>query len=127
MASPSGQLYIQDAFLLALASYYEPDPELRSRMVLVYSKDQEARWGRMDVGSRSVVHMRNFTHFATLPYESVASQPGDHIFVTVHSNRSGWTDLQEDWTDEAFAAAHANVRLVGSAFGGDVVLVRFLP
>ena len=103
---------------LAFASYYEPDQDLRSRMVLVYSKDQELRW--LDTLSMSLteIHMRNFTPFEIEPYESVENKPGESIFVVSH-------EPEWEWLDDSFTDAHARVRRVGSAFGVDVVSVRF--
>jgi len=50
-------------------------------------------------------------------YETLRSQPGEHVFVLFHS---GW-----DWTDQAFAQDGARVRTLGQAMGGDGVAVRF--
>jgi hypothetical protein len=120
LASPDKQLYIQHLGLFEFASCYEPDPDLRSRMTLVYSKDQEIHWGHMDMASLIALHMRNFTSFHIVPYESLTTQPGDRIFVN-------YRGLYWSWTDQAFAAAHAKVTLIGKGFEGDVVSVRFLP
>jgi uncharacterized membrane protein len=120
LASPDNRLYIQHLGLFEFASYYEPDPDIRSRMTLVYSKDQEIRWSQMDMTSLIARHMRNFTQFHIASYESLTTQPGDHIFVN-------YRGLSWSWSDQAFTAAHAKVRLIGKAFAGDVVAVRFLP
>jgi len=106
LSSPSQQLYFQNVEVFEFANYYEPDPDIRSRMTLVYSRDQEMRWNHMDTSSLHATHMRNFTPFKIVPYESLTTQPGDHLFV----NYGG--DLGPDFTrtDKALAAAHANVK-----------------
>lgn len=119
-ASPSKRLYFQNPGQFALARYYEPDLEVRSRMVLIYSRDQELHWDHMDTISLTALHMRNFTDLTITPYEAVTTQPGDYIFVDAVGRM--W-----NWTDQAFAAAHADVKPLGSAFGGDALSVRFLP
>jgi hypothetical protein len=124
MGSPSQRVYFSNSQEFALASYYEPDPEVRSRTVLLYSKDQELHCNRTDTMSLSEQHMSNFAHFAIEPYESVAKQTGDHIFIgfPLTSERGDW-----DWIDCTLVATHPNVRHLQSAFGGDAMSVRFQP
>jgi hypothetical protein len=92
-------------------------------MTLVYSRDQEMRWSHMDWTSLIALHLLKVTHLNIVPYESLTAQPGDHLFV----NYRGDQGVDWVWTDKAFAAAKANVRSIGSGFGGDIVSVRFLP
>lgn len=120
-ASPTGKLYFQDAERFAFASYYEPDAEIRSRMVLVYSPSQERKWNHTDTGTFQAMCMRNFTSFDIEPYESVADRAGESVFAVVE-DEPRW-----DWALHAFGDAHARVRSVGSAFGVDVVTVQFVP
>jgi ribosomal protein S18 acetylase RimI-like enzyme len=117
MASPSKLLYTQDIDFFGFASCYETDADVRSRLALVYSRDEEMRWSHSDTSSLIVLHMKSFTPYTILPYESLATQPGDHIFVVSHG---GW-----NWTDQAFAADHVEVTPIGHTFGSDVVSVRF--
>jgi Dolichyl-phosphate-mannose-protein mannosyltransferase len=119
MATPSKLLYLQNLGLFEFCSYYEPDLDIRSRMALVYSHEQEIRWDRHDTESLTAFRMRNFTGFPIFPYESLTAQPGDHIFVLFHT---GW-----DWTDQALASVHASITPLGQALGGDAVSVRFSP
>src|ERR1700676_2734670 len=63
MASPTRLLYIVATYKLSRASYYEPDPEVRSHLALVYSQDQELRWHHGDTGFLTALHMRSFTGF----------------------------------------------------------------
>ena len=117
LASPSKLLYTQDIDLFGFASLYGPDADMREHMALVYSRDEEMRWNHTDMGSMTVLHLKSFTPYTILPYESLASQPGEHIFVI---EQWGW-----DWTRKAFAAEHVEVTPVGHAFGCEVVSVRF--
>ena len=118
-ASPGQLLYIQDMGLFEIASYYEPDPVLRSHITLVYSEDEELRWDRHDTMGLTAAHMQHFTGLRVVPYESLRQQPGEHIFILDHS---GW-----DWTDQAFAEDHAQVTPLGRALGGDAAAIRFSP
>jgi len=117
LASPSKLLYTQDTDIFGLATYYEPDAYVREHMALIYSRDEEMRWNHMDGGSRIVLHLKSFTPYTILPYESLASQPGEHIFVIEQ-----WGG---NWTHNAFAAEHVEVTPIGQAFGCEVVSVRF--
>jgi hypothetical protein len=119
LSSPSGLLYLQEMGTFEVASYYEPDPDIRSRMALVYSSNQELLWSRRDTESLTALHMRHFTGFPIVPYEQLSAEPGDHVFVLLHS---GW-----NWTDQALAAAHAKITPLGPAMGGDAATVQFTP
>lgn len=121
MASATGKIYFQDAEVFAFASYYEPDAEIRSRLVLVYSPGQELKWDHTDTGTFEVLSMRNFTSFDIEPYESVTGHVGKSVFAVI-DDEPRW-----DWAMAAFKAAHAKIRSVGSAFGVDLVTVQFPP
>ena len=117
LSSRTGLLYLQEMGTFEVASYYEPDPDLRSRMALVYSSNQELLWSQRDTESLTALHMRNFTGFPIVPYEQLTTEPGDHVFVLLHS---GW-----NWTDQALAATHAEITPLGHAMGGDAANVQF--
>ncbi|MGB9032269.1 MAG: glycosyltransferase family 39 protein [Acidobacteriaceae bacterium] len=118
LASPSGRIYIQQPAAFSKAWYYEPDPEIRSRIVFVYSREEELRWSHMDVISLTELHLRHFTSIPIESWDSVTTQPGNQIFVT-------FKDSDWDWFDKALAADHADVQPLGPAFQGQVVSVRF--
>jgi hypothetical protein len=118
LATPSGKIYIQEPPAFSKAWYYEPDPGLRSRLVFVYSREQELRWSQMDVISLTEIHLHNFTNVPVESWESISAQPGDHIFVI-------YPNTQWDWFNQAFTAGHASVTPIGPAFQGEVVSVRF--
>ena len=116
LSLPDSHLYIQDMGHFEIASYYEPDPEVRHRISLLYSRDDELRYDRHDTASLTAEHMQHFTGFHIVPYAQLKAMPGDHMLVLY---RSGW-----DWTDQALAADHANVTPLGRALDGDAVLMR---
>lgn len=117
LATPDSHLYIQDMGHFEVASYYEPDPEVRARMALLYSRDEELRYDRHDTASLTADHMLHFTGFHIVPYAQLKSMSGDHILVLYHS---GW-----DWTDQALAADGSQIISLGPALDGDAVAVRF--
>lgn len=119
LALPDSHLYIQDMGHFEVDSYYEPDPEVRSRMALLYSREEELKWDHHDTASLTAEHMRHFTGFDIVPYAKLEQEPGDHLLVLYHS---GW-----DWTDEALAAPESHVTHLGPALWGDAVSVRFSP
>jgi hypothetical protein len=113
---PDSHLYIQDMGRFEVDSYYEPDPEVRSRMTLLYSRNEELHWDFHDTASLTAEHMRHFTGLSIVPYAQLQQQPGEHLLVLYHS---GW-----DWTDQALAA-DAQLTPLGHALWGDAVLARF--
>lgn len=117
LSTPDSHLYIQDMGNFEVASYYEPDPEIRSRISLLYSPGDELRYDRHDTASLTAEHMQHFTAFHIVPYAQLKTTAGDHILILYHS---GW-----DWTDQALATDRARVTPLGPALGGDAVLVNF--
>lgn len=116
-ASADGRLYVQDMGAFEEDRYYEPDADVKARMALVYSADEEMRWNRHDTMALTAMHLRQFTDLPVTAYEAVKATPGEHVFLMQHT---GW-----DWTDQAFAEDGATVRVVGEAMGGEVAVVRF--
>jgi hypothetical protein len=116
-AMPDGRLYVQDMGRFEEDRYYEPDPEVKARMTLVYSASEELRWNRHDTMALTATHMQHFTGLPVVAFEALQAQPGEHLFALFHT---GW-----DWTDQAFAEDGAQVRPLGQAMSGDVAVVRF--
>jgi hypothetical protein len=116
LSLPDSYLYFQDMGHFELATYYERDPVIRSRMTLLFSEPQELRYDHHDTASLTAEHMQHFTGFRIEPYSQLKATPGDHALVLYHS---GW-----DWTDQALAA-DAQVTPLGPALDGDAVLARF--
>jgi hypothetical protein len=124
LADRSRYLYFQSIGPFAFASYYEPDPEIKSRIALVYSKEQELRWSGLTIASLTALHLRNFTHFNITAYESFLAQCGDNLFV---DNSTSADQVTKDWSwiGRTLAEAHADVKPYNSGFGGEVKSVRF--
>jgi Dolichyl-phosphate-mannose-protein mannosyltransferase len=120
MATPNEPIYFEGAYTFSVVSFYEPDPELRSRMALVYSRDQELRWRHGDTSSLTALNMRMFTGYTIVPYETLTREPSDHLFVV-------FPGMDDDWTSLAFAASHADVKPLGPVLGGELISVRFHP
>ncbi|HVG27204.1 MAG TPA: glycosyltransferase family 39 protein [Acidobacteriaceae bacterium] len=119
LALPDSHLYLQNMGHFEVASYYEPDPEVRSRLALLHSREAELQWDRHDTASLTAEHMQHFTGFRIVPYAELQRIPGEHMLVLFHS---GW-----DWTDQALASGHASISPLGPALDGDAVAVQFLP
>lgn len=117
LALPDSHVYIQDMGHFEVASYYEPDPEIRSRLALLYSHDNELRYDLHDTASLTAEHMQHFTGFTIVSYAQLKATPGEHVLVLYHS---GW-----DWTDQALAADNAHALVLGPALDGDAVAVHF--
>jgi hypothetical protein len=119
LSSPTTFLYIGATYEFARASYYEPDPEVRSHLALVYSEDQEMRWHQGDTAALTALHMRSFTGFNIIPFETMRKEPGEHLYV-VNS-----PDHIDDWSGQALTADHASEKPLGSFAGGEVMSIRF--
>lgn len=117
LANADGRLYVQDMGAFEEDRYYEPDPDVKARMTLVYSEEKELRWNRHDTMALTAMHLREFTDLPVVEYKTVKAMPGDHVFLMQHS---GW-----DWTDQAFQEDGARVRVLGRAMNGDIAAVRF--
>jgi len=109
LGSSGRLLYIQDQETFFFMRFYEHDPEVHSRLALVYSHDQELQLMHQDTYWLQVTHLGQFTDARTVTYEAIASQPGDHVFLYHHD--------QYQWIDRAFAESHASVRYLGPGFG----------
>lgn len=127
LAGPSRKLYFQNPGEFAQASYYEPDPQVRSRMVLVYSKDREMSWNHRDTIYITAQHLRRFTQLPMADFESVRAEPGEQFFTIYKDPPGEWAGHGWNWTDQVFASSHAQVTPIGPGFGGEVVSVRFYP
>jgi hypothetical protein len=114
---PEQRFYVQDMGAFEEDRYYVADPYLRARMTLVYSAGEELRWNRHDTMALTAMHLQHFTSLPIETYEQIRSGGGEQLFLLQHT---GW-----DWTDQALAADHAQVRVLGQAFGGDIAIVRF--
>jgi hypothetical protein len=117
VASPSKLLYLQDIDLFGFMAFHESDPEIRSHIALVYSKDEEMRWNHIQASTKFALHLKSFTPYTILPFEDVAAEPGDHVFVL---EQGGW-----NWIEQALASEHGEQTYLGKLGGNDVVSVHF--
>lgn len=117
LSQPDQHIYIQDMGHFEVASYYEPDPDIRSRLTLLYSHPDELRYDLHDTASLTAEHMQHFTGFTIMPYAQLKAAPGPHVLILYHS---GW-----DWTDQALAADNAHTTSLGPALDGDAITATF--
>jgi len=116
-AGADRNIYFQDLGSWEFASLYEPDRELQSRLVLVYSRDEELKRRQHDTMYLTAVHTKRFSSQPIMSYDGLRRAPGEHTFAMFHS---GWS-----WTDDAFAQEAEQVEPLGPGFGGDLAKVRF--
>ena len=112
-----GRLYVQNMGHFEVASEYQPEPEVRRGLTLVYSRANELRWNRHDTMALTAMHLARITGLHVEAYEEVKTHGSEAIFAIDHT---GW-----DWTDRAFAADGAQVSNVGTGAAGQVVAVTF--
>ncbi len=114
----SGQpIYVTDQSFFEFARYYSPNPDIRSRITLVYSEPNNFKYGVGADTSQQVVNMWADGVPNVVPYESIALPGAEHLFVLQHYS---W-----DWTDRVLAESHARITYLGPAYGGDLVSVLF--
>ena len=111
-------IYFQDLGKWETASLYEPDADLRSRLVLVYSREEEMEHESHDTMYLTAVHTMRFSPQPIMSYDELRKLPGEHVFASYPV--SGW-----DWVETAFAQEATQVDQLGKGFGGNVVKVRF--
>jgi Dolichyl-phosphate-mannose-protein mannosyltransferase len=109
-------IYFQNLGKWEVASLYAA-PELRPRLVLVYSLDEEMSRQGHDTMYLTAVHTKHFSDQPIVSYDELRRTAGEHIFTSYHGD---W-----DWTDGAFAQEAMDVQRMGQAFGGDLERVRF--
>jgi hypothetical protein len=116
-ASADHNIYFQDLGEWEVASLYEPDPYLRSRLVLVYSRPEEMQYEQHDTMYLTATHTQKFSTQPIVDYDALRRNPGEHTFAVF---QSGW-----DWTADAFRDENTPVIPLGPAFGGTLLKVRF--
>lgn len=118
-ARPNQPIFILNWNVFQLVKYYAQDPEMRQRIAMFYSREQELRCcgTGMDTMTLTVLHTQQIMKINVQPFEALAKQPGEHLFVVDHESFG--------WTKSALAAAHAKVTYLGPAYWGDLVSVSF--
>ncbi len=119
-ADPARRLYIQEVGPFEEARYNTPDPELRARIALVYSSDQEIRINGHDTEALTAEHLAQFSDVPIVPYDQLLADPSAHILVLFPVN--GW-----QWIDRASAEDHATTIPIASWYDGTAVAATFPP
>ncbi|MEK6396687.1 MAG: hypothetical protein V4734_01250, partial [Terriglobus sp.] len=94
------------------------DPNVRSRISLVYSSPLEIALNHHDTQALTAEHMQHFTGYHIVQYEDLRNQPGPHLFIVYPAD--GW-----DWLGQALNQDHATIRTLGPALKGELVAVTF--
>ncbi len=122
LASATKMLYISNPLVFSQLSQYEPDPDVRSRLALLYSEAEEVRYSHMDTFTLTALHLARFTSLHTESYESLASMPGDHLFLSVIPGAIG-----PDWVISASELRDATISPAGELAHGHVLSITFPP
>jgi hypothetical protein len=112
---PGQPVYVVNPTVYFIVGYYSPNPDIRSRITLIYSQDEEMLYEHTDNISITSANMRSYGVRNIVPYESVSRSGTDHLFLLYHNY----------WIDPALPASHAQITYLGQVFGGDLVSVRF--
>lgn len=116
LTAPDTRIYVQNLGYFDEMTPYLP-MEIRRRMVLLYSREEELRWLQHDTGALTATHMLHFTAVPVARYEDVRQQQGTQLLL-LHPD--GW-----EWLGRALQADRASVTPVGAALGGKLVSVSF--
>ncbi len=116
-ARPNQPIFILNWYEFQLVRYYAPDPDMRRRIAMYYSREQELQCCNSDTMTLTTLHTKPMMEVNLESYEALAKQPGDQLIVIYH--------MDFDWTDRALASSHAKITYLGPAYGGDLVSVRF--
>jgi hypothetical protein len=113
---PGHPIYVADGAVFLMLNYYSPSSDIRSRITLIYSQDEEMLYLHSDHLSITSENMRAYSVLNIVPYESVSRSGTDQLFLLYRN----W-----DWTDQALSASHAQITYLGQVYGGDLVSIRF--
>jgi hypothetical protein len=114
---PGYPVYVMNPGVFQVAGYYSPSPDIRSRIALIYSQDEEMLHQHSDYISITSANMRGYGFQNVVPYESVSRHGTEQLFLLYHN--SG------DWTDQALEGSQAQITRLGQVFGGELVSARF--
>lgn len=125
---------VQDLECFAFLTFYDSDPEVHSRLRLLYSKGQEIRWNQESVTALSALHLHEFAGVEIVSYEQLRAVPGEHL-VLDFAEPSIQMGKQRDWNwiGLALRQDETEVQLLGKEFQdgahvpGDLLSVKFHP
>ncbi len=118
LSGSDGRIYMQNEGSFQICAYYCPDPDIRSRLVMLYSFPQELHAFQRDTNSLTADHMQHFTGFNIASWEQFEHKEDDSLRLVEY--HTGW-----DWSDRAMTPDNSIVRPLGPALGGDAVSVTF--
>lgn len=113
---PGQPIYVADGAVFLMLNYYSPSSDVRSRITLIYSQDEEMLYQHSVHLSITSANMRAYGVLNIVPYESVSRSGTDQLYLLYHNCY---------WTDQALSASHAQITYLGQVYGGDLVSVRF--
>ena len=116
LTAPGRQIFVQNLGYFDESTPLLPD-DVRSRMVLLYSREQELHWLQHDTGALTVEHMRHFTFVPSARYEALA-RGGEAQWMLLRPD--GW-----EWLGSALRNDGATVTPLLHTLGAELVEVRF--
>lgn len=119
--TPDKPIYLINPALFQVLGFYAPYPDLKSRLRLVYSRDDEMRVRNSDHTTLTAINMESVMPGKIETWESLTKEPRPQTLLLFH-------DPAYDWTDTALARDGAKEKSLGQGFyGGDLVEVQFVP
>jgi 4-amino-4-deoxy-L-arabinose transferase-like glycosyltransferase len=116
-ANPGARIYEQDLENFFLDSFYVLDPNVRSRITLLYDADREVLLLKHDTNAITDTNLQHFTSLPIVSYKQVKLSPGPHLLVLF---RGGW-----NWINPALIQDHASFTPLGNALHGQAVSVQW--
>jgi hypothetical protein len=104
-------IYTVSVGLFLMTQWYQPDPNLRDRLTLVYDPVRERRWNHMDTMSITAMNLRHFSHFRIVPFDTLLTD--QHPLIL--SDHFGW-----DWIPAELKREGRQLRPLGEGLGGTV-------
>ena len=123
LAAADPRLYVLNVFPYEAYARYEPDPEVRRRLTLLYSYEKELGLRGRDTNALTADHMRHFTGFPIVSWKEMRRM--DRMQGLTPHYLLLTDDAWWDWGRDALAQDSAHVRTLGTALGGTVVEVTF--
>jgi hypothetical protein len=114
---PGYPVYVMNPGVFQVVGYYSPSPDIRSRITLIYSQNEERPHRYSDYLSITSANLRGYGVQNVVPYESVSRYGTEQLFLLYHNS--------VDWTDEALKDSHARISPLGQVYGGELVSARF--
>jgi len=118
-AQPDHHLYLQNTARFLVSYAYAP-PQIQHAMVLTYDQDKELAFRNRDSSSLFARNMMRTTPLPIRPFQAVLAQPGTHLFAVYH-------EVAEEWIGLELASPRYHAKIIGHAFGADLVQVSLAP